>query len=179
MEVETSAQLIPMDVVVRALLVCDLHHSVRQNCKLRCACRTGGRQSTFALDEYVSPPSNAPANQRGDTLTPLGRLSRETVYERAKYFLSRVIPTAERWNVQLACHLEDPPAPQLRGIEMWNYPVLEGCERFANLVVSKLMLLKLSQDPPEPLPTITTILYRFHPSSLLLVAFAGLTNARI
>eukprot|EP01046_Picozoa_sp_COSAG06_P083341 COSAG06_NODE_30250_length_542_cov_0.805869_1_plen_87_part_10 len=65
----------------------------------------------------------------------MGHLSKETVYERAKYFLERVIPTAEEFNVQMACHLEDPPAPVLRGIEMWNYPVLEGCERFANLVV--------------------------------------------
>lgn len=96
---------------------------------------SGARQSTFLPDQYVAPPHDAPASHRGDTLTPLGCLSRETVYERAKYFLDRVIPTAEKWNVQLACHLEDPPAPQLRGIEMWNYPVLEGCERFANLVV--------------------------------------------
>jgi mannonate dehydratase len=56
----------------------------------------------------------------------------------ARYFLERVVPAAERWNVQLACHLEDPPAPVLRGIEMWNYPVLEGCERFANLVDSPM-----------------------------------------
>ena len=72
---------------------------------------------------------------RSDPFVPLGHLSKETVYERAKYFLERVIPTAEEYNVQMACHLEDPPAPVLRGIEMWNYPVLEGCERFANLVV--------------------------------------------
>ena len=95
----------------------------------------GGRQSTFELARYTSPPDSAPANQSGDALTPLGHLSKETVYERAKYFLERVIPTAEEYNVQMACHLEDPPAPVLRGIEMWNYPVLEGCERFANLVV--------------------------------------------
>ena len=95
----------------------------------------GGRQSTFELARYTAPPDSAPANQTGDALTPLGHLSKETVYERAKYFLERVIPTAEEYNVQMACHLEDPPAPVLRGIEMWNYPVLEGCERFANLVV--------------------------------------------
>ena len=49
-------------------------------------------------------------------------LSKEEVYERARYFLERVIPHAEKHGVQLACHLEDPPAPVLRGIEMWNYP---------------------------------------------------------
>ena len=45
------------------------------------------------------------------------------------YFLERFIPHAEKHGVQLACHL---------GIEMWNYPVLEGCERFANLVDSPM-----------------------------------------
>lgn len=33
--------------------------------------------------------------------------------------LTRVRPGA----VQMACHLEDPPAPVLGGVEMWNWPV--------------------------------------------------------
>jgi hypothetical protein len=46
-----------------------------------------------------------------------GIVTREEVYDRAKYFLEGVIPTAEKFNVQMACHLNDPPAPVLRGVE--------------------------------------------------------------
>ena len=85
------------------------------------------------------------------------------VFARMKYFLERVIPTAEEWKVQLACHLcvrtppaavapvrrhggavcrDDPPAPVLRGVERWDFvtgaerPVFEGLKRFCELVDS-------------------------------------------
>ena len=98
--------------------------------------RGGSSYSQFDLDRYDnSPPelvdgvwSNGGA----------GVVSREEVYERAKYFLEGVIPTAEKWNVQMACHLNDPPAPVLRGVEQWNYPVFEGIRRFSELVDSPM-----------------------------------------
>ena len=37
----------------------------------------------------------------------------------------RVISTAEKYRVQLACHPDDPPAPVLRGVERWDWPVFE------------------------------------------------------
>jgi mannonate dehydratase len=40
---------------------------------------------------------------------------------------------AEQYNVQLACHLDDPPAPVLRGVERWNWPVFEGLKAFSEL----------------------------------------------
>ena len=83
------------------------------------------------------------------------------VFARMKYFLERVIPTAEEWKVQLACHLcvrtpsrrrplftvtavcrDDPPAPVLRGVERWDFvtgaerPVFEGLKTFCELVDS-------------------------------------------
>ena len=67
-----------------------------------------------------------------------GVVSREEVYERARYFLERVIPCAERYNVQMACHLNDPPAPVLRGVKQWNFPVFEGIRRFSELVDSPM-----------------------------------------
>ena len=33
------------------------------------------------------------------------------------YLLERIVPVAERCKVQLCCHLSDPPAPVLRGVE--------------------------------------------------------------
>ena len=63
-------------------------------------------------------------------------MSREEAFERAAFFLERVIPVAEENKVQMAVHLNDPPAPILKGVERWNYPVFEGLKRFVELVDS-------------------------------------------
>ena len=57
-----------------------------------------------------------------ETLSEAGVVSREEAFERAAYWLERVIPVAEANKVQMACHLNDPPAPVLRGVERWNWP---------------------------------------------------------
>ncbi len=84
--------------------------------------RGGCRYSTFRIDEYDN-----------DTLTEAGVVGREEVFERIGYFVERVIPVAEENKVQFACHLDDPPAPVLRGVERWNYPVYDGLKRFVEL----------------------------------------------
>ena len=40
--------------------------------------------------------------------------------------LDASVPVAEEYKVQMACHLNDPPAPVLKGVERWNYPVFDG-----------------------------------------------------
>jgi len=50
--------------------------------------------------------------------------------------LKRIIPVAEEHKVQMACHLNDPPAPVLNGVGKWNWPVFEGLKRFSELVDS-------------------------------------------
>jgi mannonate dehydratase len=57
------------------------------------------------------------------------------MYERITYFLDRVLPVAEEYNVRLANHIADPPAPAgFRGITRWNSPdVFEGIKKFAQL----------------------------------------------
>lgn len=87
--------------------------------------RGGSMYSTFDMSKYDN-----------ETLSKAGRVSREEAFERAFYFLERVIPVAEENKVQMACHLNDPPAPILRGVERWNYPVFEGLKRFSELVDS-------------------------------------------
>ena len=59
----------------------------------------------------------------------------DDIYERITYFLDRVLPVAEEYNVRLANHIADPPAPVgYRGITRWNSPrVFEGIKRFAQL----------------------------------------------
>ncbi len=87
--------------------------------------RGGSSYSTFDLDKFDN-----------ETLSEAGRVSREEAFERVAYFLERVIPVAEENKVQMACHLNDPPAPILRGVERWNYPVFEGLKRFVDTVDS-------------------------------------------
>ena len=65
-----------------------------------------------------------------------GNVDRDEIFARIGYFLERVIPVAEQYKVQMACHLPDPPAAVLRGEERWNFPVFEGLKRFSELVDS-------------------------------------------
>ena len=87
--------------------------------------RGGTTYSTFDISKFDN-----------ETLTEAGQVSRDEAFERVAYFLERVIPVAEANNVQMACHLNDPPAPVLRGVERWNYPVFEGLKRFVELADS-------------------------------------------
>jgi len=87
--------------------------------------RGGSTYSTFKLEEYDN-----------ETLTEAGQVSRDEAFARIEYFLKRVIPVAEEYKVQMACHLNDPPAPILKGVERWNYPVFDGLKRFVELVDS-------------------------------------------
>ncbi len=49
-------------------------------------------------------------------LTKWGRISEEKMWENITYFLKAVIPEAEKANVKMALHPDDPPVPVLRGI---------------------------------------------------------------
>ncbi len=49
-------------------------------------------------------------------LTEDGFIPAEQIFANHVYFLKAAVPVAERWNVKLAVHPDDPPAPALRGI---------------------------------------------------------------
>jgi mannonate dehydratase len=87
--------------------------------------RGGSIYSTFDLSKFDN-----------ETLSIAGCVSRDDAFERIGHFLERVIPVAEEYRVQMACHLNDPPAPVLRGVERWNYPMFEGLKRFVETVDS-------------------------------------------
>ena len=87
--------------------------------------RGGSTYSTFDISKYDN-----------ETLTEAGRVSRDEAFERIAYFLERVIPVAGENRVQMAAHLNDPPAVVLKGVERWNYPMFEGLKRFSELVDS-------------------------------------------
>jgi mannonate dehydratase len=57
---------------------------------------------------------NQKAERQG--LTQWGEISEERMWENIEYFLKAVIPVAERANVKMAAHPDDPPISPLRGI---------------------------------------------------------------
>ncbi|MEE2754445.1 MAG: mannonate dehydratase [Candidatus Latescibacterota bacterium] len=87
--------------------------------------RGGSTYSSFVLEDYDN-----------DRRFAAGEVSREACFERAAYFLERIIPVAEENKIQMACHLNDPPTQVLNGVEKWNWPVLDGLKRFSELVDS-------------------------------------------
>jgi mannonate dehydratase len=75
------------------------------------------------------------AKKRNEPKTIAGDVSIDEIYERITYLLDRLLPVAEEYNVRLANHIADPPAPVgYRGITRWNSPdVFEGIKRFGQL----------------------------------------------
>jgi len=67
--------------------------------------RGGALATGFDYDVYKNAP-----------LTEYGEVSEETLWETLEYFLKAVVPVAEKWNVQLAMHPDDPPLSPLRGL---------------------------------------------------------------
>jgi mannonate dehydratase len=65
-----------------------------------------GGSSSLSFNIHDVPPG----------LTQWGRISEEKMWENMRYFLKAVIPEAEKANVQMALHPDDPPVPVLRGI---------------------------------------------------------------
>jgi mannonate dehydratase len=87
--------------------------------------RGGTNYSSFVMSEYDN-----------EALSAAGVVSREEAFVRAAYFLERIIPVAEEYKIQMACHLNDPPSPKMNGVEKWNWPVFDGLKRFSELVDS-------------------------------------------
>ena len=100
---------------------CILNHQRTERTKGR----GGSNYSTFDFSKYDN-----------ETLSDAGEVSREEAFDRIAYFLEPVIPVAEANNIQMACHPNDPPAPVLRGVERWNYPIFDGLKRFSEIVDS-------------------------------------------
>lgn len=65
----------------------------------------------------------------------VGVHKREDQFKRAEYFLKAIVPEAEKANVRMALHPNDPPAPISRGSEQLM-GTLENWKRYLNLVKS-------------------------------------------
>ncbi|MBS7624559.1 MAG: mannonate dehydratase [Candidatus Bathyarchaeia archaeon] len=65
-----------------------------------------------------------------DAPAKLGKLNDEQMWENFKYFIKRVLPTAEEAGVKLALHPDDPPVPSIAGIAR----IFRSVEAFKRLI---------------------------------------------
>jgi len=76
--------------------------------------------------------------------TELGPISEEALWQNLDYFLKRVLPVAEKWNVQLAMHPDDPPLSPIRGVGRIMSSV-ENFQRLLDLVPSPMNGITMCQ----------------------------------
>jgi mannonate dehydratase len=76
--------------------------------------------------------------------SPLGPLSEEELWTNLEYFLRQVVPVAEKWNVKLAMHPDDPPLSPIRGVGRIMRSV-ENYQRLIDLVPSPVNGITLCQ----------------------------------
>ncbi len=76
--------------------------------------------------------------------TDLGPISEDELWASLDYFLRRVVPVAEQWNVKLAMHPDDPPLSPIRGVGRIMRSV-ENFQRLLDLVPSPANGITLCQ----------------------------------
>lgn len=76
--------------------------------------------------------------------TGLGPISDERLWENLEYFLRRVLPVAEKWNVKIAMHPDDPPLSPIRGVSRIMSSV-QNFDRLLDLVPSPMNGVTLCQ----------------------------------
>ncbi|MCZ6676314.1 MAG: mannonate dehydratase [Candidatus Poribacteria bacterium] len=94
---------------------------------------------------------------RNEPLTEYGVVTEETLWENLKYFLERLVPVAEKANVKLAMHPDDPPLSPIRGLGRIMRSV-ENYQRLIDLVPSPVNGITLCQGNftlmTDDLPTV-------------------------
>ncbi len=81
---------------------------------------------------------------RNEPHTEYGVVTEEQLWENLEYFLERVVPVAEKANVKLAMHPDDPPLSPIRGIGRIMRSV-ENFQRLIELVPSPVNGITLCQ----------------------------------
>jgi mannonate dehydratase len=77
-------------------------------------------------------------------LTEYGVVTEEQLWENLHYFLERVIPVAEKANVKLAMHPDDPPLSPIRGLGRIMRSI-ENFQRLVDLIPSSVNGITLCQ----------------------------------
>jgi mannonate dehydratase len=76
--------------------------------------------------------------------TENGPISEEKLWETIEYFLKKVLPVAEKWNVKLAMHPDDPPLSPIRGVGRIMRSI-ENFQRLLDLVPSPMNGITMCQ----------------------------------
>jgi mannonate dehydratase len=76
--------------------------------------------------------------------SPQGPISEEELWTNLEYFLGKVVPVAEKWNVKLAMHPDDPPLSPIRGVGRIMRSV-DNYQRLIDLVPSPVNGITLCQ----------------------------------
>lgn len=76
--------------------------------------------------------------------TEHGPISEDELWQNLEYFLRKVLPVAEKWNVQLAMHPDDPPLSPIRGVARIMRSV-ENYQRLLDMVPSPMNGIALCQ----------------------------------
>ena len=76
--------------------------------------------------------------------TDKGPITEEKLWETLEYFLKKVTPVAEKWNVRLAMHPDDPPLSPIRGVGRIMRSI-ENYQRLLDLVPSPMNGITLCQ----------------------------------
>ncbi len=82
--------------------------------------------------------------------TEYGPISEDELWHNLEYFLHKVIPVAEKWNVKLAMHPDDPPLSPIRGVGRIMRSV-ENFQRLLDLVPSPVNGITLCQGNFTPM----------------------------
>lgn len=84
------------------------------------------------------------SQDKAGPVTQFGKVTEDNLWANLKYFLERVVPVAEKANVKLAMHPDDPPLSPLRGLPRIMRSV-ENYQRLLDLVPSEINGITLCQ----------------------------------
>ena len=76
--------------------------------------------------------------------TDQGPITEDELWQNLEYFLRKVVPVAEKWNVKLAMHPDDPPLSPIRGVGRIMRS-LDNYQRLVDLVPSPVNGITLCQ----------------------------------
>ena len=103
------------------------------------------RTSTSTISRGGSVVTSFDNNLMKDApLTENGPISEEKLWETLEYFLKKVLPVAEKWNVKLAMHPDDPPLSPIRGVGRIMRSI-ENFQRLLELVPSPMNGITMCQ----------------------------------
>ncbi|MDY3303747.1 MAG: mannonate dehydratase, partial [Clostridia bacterium] len=97
------------------------------------------------------------------------RITADQLWENYRYFIRAVIPYAEKYNINLALHPDDPPLPRLGEVEriMTNYPNINKAIHIVNskklgVTMCQATYLMMGEDLYDVIPKLADKIFFIH-----------------